>query len=129
MRVYISGPMSGLPDLNFPAFNAAADKLRAAGFDVVNPVDVNPDPNTPYAQCMRNDIGALLTCQAVAKLPDWNKSRGASVEVAVAVVTGMHIDVVDGLIAAAPSLLGSDAQAFPPAPASTGAGVASLTTD
>ena len=28
-RIYIAGPMSGLPDLNYPAFNAMAERLRA----------------------------------------------------------------------------------------------------
>ncbi|MBP7610130.1 MAG: DUF4406 domain-containing protein, partial [Steroidobacteraceae bacterium] len=32
--------MSGRPDLNFPAFTAAATQLRAAGFEVVNPAEL-----------------------------------------------------------------------------------------
>lgn len=28
-RIYISGPMSGMPEHNFPAFNAEAARLRA----------------------------------------------------------------------------------------------------
>ena len=38
-RIYLSGPMSGLPELNFPAFHAEAARLRALGFEVVNPAD------------------------------------------------------------------------------------------
>ncbi|MCI4427735.1 MAG: recombinase RecT [Burkholderiales bacterium] len=34
-RIYISGPMTGLPELNFPAFNAEAARLRALGFEAV----------------------------------------------------------------------------------------------
>ena len=37
--IYVSGPMSGLPDLNFPAFHAAAAELRALGHTVVNPAE------------------------------------------------------------------------------------------
>lgn len=47
-RIYDSGPMTGLPGLNFPAFDAAAKQLRAAGYDVVNPAELNPDPAKPY---------------------------------------------------------------------------------
>ena len=36
-RIYVAGPMSGLPAFNFPAFHEAAADLRACGFDVVNP--------------------------------------------------------------------------------------------
>ncbi len=31
-RIYLSGLMSGLPELNFPAFHAEAARLRALGF-------------------------------------------------------------------------------------------------
>ncbi|MBT9158943.1 MAG: hypothetical protein DDT26_00192 [Dehalococcoidia bacterium] len=43
MRIYISGPMTGLHDLNFPAFRDAAAKLRAIGYEVVNPAELNPE--------------------------------------------------------------------------------------
>jgi hypothetical protein len=36
-RAYIAGPMTGLPEFNFPAFHAAAASLRARGFEVENP--------------------------------------------------------------------------------------------
>jgi hypothetical protein len=42
-KIYLSGPMTGLPDLNFPAFNAAASALRAKGLNVINPAEINID--------------------------------------------------------------------------------------
>lgn len=40
-RIYIAGPMSGLPEFNYPAFNRAAAVLRAQGHHVENPAE-NP---------------------------------------------------------------------------------------
>ena len=37
MRVYISGKMTGRPDLNRPAFDAAEKRLTAQGHFVINP--------------------------------------------------------------------------------------------
>lgn len=37
MRVYISGPMTNIPDLNRPAFDAAEKRLTAQGHFVINP--------------------------------------------------------------------------------------------
>lgn len=80
MRVYIAGPMTGLPELNFPAFHAEAKKWRDLGHDVVNPAEINPDHTMPWAECMRRDIAALVTCDTIVLLPNWRLSRGASLE-------------------------------------------------
>ncbi len=84
MKLYVSGPMTGKPALNFPAFHAASDALRALGFDVVNPATLNPDPNTSWRDCMRVDIKALCDCDGVATLPGWEDSKGATLEVHIA---------------------------------------------
>lgn len=101
-RLYIAGPMSGLPNLNHPAFNAAAQALRDAGYDVVNPVDLNPPPPANYLQlsdaerrglwreCMRRDITGLMTCDNVALLDDWTYSEGAAIEVTTAEALDMR---------------------------------------
>ncbi len=96
-RVYLSGPMTGCPDLNFPAFNAEAARLRGLGFDVVNPVDVNVDPSASWHECLRNDLAALLTCDAIALLPGWERSKGAQLELHVAHRIDMEIVTVDRL--------------------------------
>ena len=37
MRIYLSGPMTSMPDLNRPAFDAAERRLAAQGHFVINP--------------------------------------------------------------------------------------------
>ena len=39
MKIYISGKMSGVPEFNFPAFDAAAAFLRSQGYEVFNPAE------------------------------------------------------------------------------------------
>ena len=83
-RIYIAGPMTGLPDLNFPAFHRAAAILRAAGYEAINPAEINPDPTAGWEACMRADIAELVKCDGVALLPGWERSRGASLEAHIA---------------------------------------------
>ena len=99
-RVYLSGPMTGLPEYNFPAFNAAAEVLRGNGLDVVNPAEINGF-DTPYIECLRKDIEALCRCDAIALLPGWEKSNGAHLELHIAHRLGMEVMFVDVLEAAA----------------------------
>lgn len=89
MKVYIAGPMTGIEDFNFPAFHAAAAHLRANGYEVVNPAEVNPDTTLTWEQCMRLDIPQLCTCDAIALLPGWENSRGARLECHLAEALGM----------------------------------------
>lgn len=83
-RFYLAGPMTGYPDLNFPAFHAEATRLRALGFDIVNPAEINADPNAGWAACLRSDIAQLVTCHGVMLLPGWAASRGATLELHIA---------------------------------------------
>lgn len=41
MRIYISGPMTGHPDHNAHAFDAAAKRLREQGHFVINPAELS----------------------------------------------------------------------------------------
>ena len=83
-RIYIAGPMTNMPALNFPAFHAEAARLRALGYEVVNPAEVNAEPTAGWHACMRADIAQLVTCDAVRLLEGWESSRGASLEAHIA---------------------------------------------
>lgn len=94
MKIYIAGPMRGIPEHNFPLFNFTADRLRQRGHQVINPVDIgekhfqNDTSKTTQHEFITKDILELLTCDALAVLPGWEKSCGASIEVAIAKVLG-----------------------------------------
>lgn len=88
MRVYISGPMRGVPQLNFPAFDAAAATVRQAGWEAVSPADLDRQhvslPGADYLRdILARDLAALLQCQAIALLPGWRMSEGAVTEIAL----------------------------------------------
>ena len=88
-RIYIAGPMTGLPGFNYPAFNAEAARLRELGWDVENPAE-NPAPASgEWIDYMRMAIPQLMTCDYIVMLPGWEKSRGARIEQRVA--RSMHI--------------------------------------
>ncbi len=82
MKVYVSGPMTGYADFNFPAFDKAKADLLDQGFEVVSPADFGPEGT--WEQCLRRDLRCVLDCDAVVTLPGWTKSKGASLEVYVA---------------------------------------------
>lgn len=91
MRIYLAGPMTGYPEWNFPAFNAEAARLRRLGHDVVNPAEHGADPAMSWADYLRLDLAQLLTCEAVALLPGWEASKGATLERHVATALGMKV--------------------------------------
>lgn len=92
--------MSGLPEFNFPAFFAAEERFTAAGWEVLNParVDVDLDgfdPKTHAAQShehyMKRDLPMVASCDAIALLPGWQRSRGVRDELYVARACGLEI--------------------------------------
>jgi nucleoside 2-deoxyribosyltransferase len=94
MKLYIAGPVTGIQDDNAPAFAAAAHLLRAAGYEVVSPLEVCPEKGLPWSEYMRRDIVKLLKCDAVAMLPGYQESKGAMLETHIALELGMRFDMV-----------------------------------
>jgi hypothetical protein len=91
-KVYLAGPMTGLPHGNFPAFNAAAQNLRGKGYVVFNPAEVEDVMNKTYKECLKIDVDWIFEeAEAIAMLPGWETSNGARAEHALAVALKLKI--------------------------------------
>lgn len=107
MKVYISGAITGLPlEVARAAFAAAAVSLAAEGHTPVDPDDVPPYPGCACPNAtgdggtgsghawgcyLRNDLAALLDCDAILMLPGWESSHGARLELTVASAVGLRV--------------------------------------
>jgi len=92
--IYLSGPMTGLPDYNYPLFHRVAKSLRERGWTVLNPAE-NFDGRTdlPRSEYIRADIQALIDREvyAIAQLPGWEQSDGARLEYVLARELGLTV--------------------------------------
>jgi hypothetical protein len=91
--VYISGKISGTTDYH-EKFENAETLLKTIGYlHVINPVKLDHGNNTEWHQFMITDIAAILTtqCKTMYMLKDWRESRGARIEHAIAIETGMRV--------------------------------------
>lgn len=101
MKVYLAGPMTWIPHNNIPAFDAAAEDLRARDYEVISPAELD-DPETravalasltgapgsenaggeTWGDFLARDVKVLADqgIQAIYVLPGWQASRGARLE-------------------------------------------------
>ena len=93
MKVYISGPITGITNGNRAAFRKAQAHLVRTGNEVVNPHELDDPGAEPmsWSDCMRRDLAALVTCDAILMLPGWPNSRGANLEHHVARELGLLV--------------------------------------
>lgn len=95
MNIYLSGPMTGYPDYNYPLFNAVAKGLREKGHDVYNPAEYaykGPLDEFPVREAFAEYTEFIcLYADAIAVLPGWEKSEGAKAEIALARVLGLEV--------------------------------------
>jgi len=96
MRLYISGPMTGYEDHNFPAFFAAEKALKEAGYEVSNPAQYPVVDGETWESCLKRDIKDLVDCDGIALLDGWTASRGAVLEAEIAARVKLplwHVDM------------------------------------
>ena len=93
--IYLSGPMTGLPEYNYPAFNALAATLRGRGFVVNNPAESGQRDS--WGEYMRAAIRTLCHSDVVVALPGWENSRGAKIEIGLATDLGLGLVFAEAL--------------------------------
>lgn len=105
ITLYIAGPMTGLPELNFPAFFEAEQELKTAGFAVLNPADrAGRTSGMRWSWYLRRGVQDVCDADGVAVLDGWEKSRGACLEIHVARGLSMPVVTLDGWVAFADKL-------------------------
>ena len=96
--IYIAGPMTGLPNYNYPAFHSLAARLRARGLVVVNPAELfqPEEQGLRWEYYMHRAISALLTCDSIIVMRGSGKSRGACLELIIAKSLHFRVSHDDG---------------------------------
>lgn len=100
MRAYLSGPMSGYLNYNYPVFSEVAAWLRdQGGFEVISPAEMGVMPCEPgsaeYEQALATQL-AIIRCtfgpdDMIALLPGWSKSKGSRAGLEAALDVGMGV--------------------------------------
>jgi hypothetical protein len=106
MKVYVSGPMTGIEDFNYPAFNYPAfhdarDALKAAGHEVVSPADIPLRDDWDWIDYILVDIVHVFNCDGVATLPGCETSKGSRIECLIAQERGIPVRPLEEWLAEA----------------------------
>lgn len=88
--LYLAGPMTGIPDFNYPRFNEKAAELRGYGWDVWNPAEIGETKDASFRDYMRGSIAMLLRCNFIYVLKGWEKSIGTAIELDLADTLGIY---------------------------------------
>ncbi|WP_313678426.1 DUF4406 domain-containing protein [Corynebacterium stationis] len=98
---FISGPMTGYPNFNYPAFHEVGEYLKSRGERFLSPAHGRfghprtapaPDEAKPWEFYMRESIKQLMLCDRILMLPGWSNSEGAWLERDLAKNLGMRIE-------------------------------------
>lgn len=84
--------MSGYFKYNYPAFDAEKLRLESLDFEVESPADMNMEGKEfSWADCMKEALKMMLSCDAISLLDGWENSKGAKIELEIAKKLSMPI--------------------------------------
>jgi hypothetical protein len=101
MKYYLAGPMTGIPEFNFPLFIQVCEYLRERELTILSPHEIDhgeTDENRgslSYGAYMRAGLRLMLDCDGVIVLPGWKESQGVRVELALAKACEMELHRFD----------------------------------
>jgi len=114
MKLYLAGPMRGIPEFNYPDFHKYAAQLRSDGHVVFSPaerdierhggVDISVgnragdetqaavEHGFDIREALADDLAFICTeADGIAMMPGWEGSRGARAEKATAEALGLEV--------------------------------------
>lgn len=95
MKIYIAGKITNDPNFQ-RKFADAERKLTEQNVEVINPAKISSAlPQLTHREYMSISFILIDTADAVAFLPDWEESCGASQEMGYAIARGKEIYFVD----------------------------------
>lgn len=94
MKIYVIGPVTGIPDNNSEAFVRAQADLVRAGYLAGIPHLYVPS-NAEWNEAMKISISKMMTADGIALLDGWHDSKGACLEYDIARRVGMPAYCVD----------------------------------
>lgn len=98
MRVYLSGPITGVENYR-ENFRNAAERLRADGImDIINPAElceVLPLESATWEEYLSIDMHLIDLAQCLVLLPGWRESKGAQREYGYALAKDLMILEMD----------------------------------
>ena len=83
---YISGPMTNLPDDNWPVFIYAEKYINGKSVNPAKPhgsILKKPKSSFKWVDYMTEDIYDMVKCDKIVLLPGYSKSTGATVEIEI----------------------------------------------
>lgn len=93
-KIYISGKITGLSEKAAKnKFAEAETQLKGMypGCEIINPMEINHDHDGSWINYMKQDIKALMDCDSIFMLTNWQESKGAIVEYTLAKGLGYKI--------------------------------------
>ena len=79
-KLYISGKISGIEERAALVFRGIQETLEKEGFEAVNPMALPHQHDHEWSSYMKEDIKALMDCDGIYLLNNWNLSDGAIIE-------------------------------------------------
>lgn len=79
-KIYLSGKITGLELSDAQKLFENAEKEMSQFYDVVNPMKLRHDHDQTWESYMKEDIKAMMDCQFICMLPNWEQSKGAKIE-------------------------------------------------
>lgn len=103
IKIYISGGISKVPDyetvfyqagknLKYNGLKTRKGHIPSKSIEIINPVKLPHDHDHTYWSYMRECVRALTGCKIIYMLKGWWKSKGARIELIIALLLNISVE-------------------------------------